>query len=100
MLTGVITQVISDHSPCVPELKKLDSGDLMSAWGGIASLQLGLPAVWTRARERGCTINQLARWMALQTAELVKLEGRKGTFIPNIGLLLNPEHLLLAALLR
>jgi allantoinase len=76
---GVITQVISDHSPCVPELKKLDSGDLMSAWGGIASLQLGLPAVWTRASERGCSINQLARWMALQTAELVKLDQRKGS---------------------
>jgi allantoinase len=53
----------------------------MSAWGGIASLQLGLPAVWTRASERGCTINQLARWMSLQTAELVKLHTKKGTII-------------------
>ena len=43
------TCVVSDHSPCTAELKRLDTGDFGAAWGGIASLQLGLPAVWTEA---------------------------------------------------
>ena len=47
--------VVTDHSPCTAELKRFDSGDFGLAWGGIASLQLGLPAVWTAARERQAT---------------------------------------------
>ena len=50
---GTIDCVVSDHSPCTPELKRLEDGDFGAAWGGIASLQLGLPAVWTQARARG-----------------------------------------------
>ena len=50
---GVIDQVVSDHSPCTADLKALESGDFAAAWGGIASLQLGLPLVWTAARDRG-----------------------------------------------
>ena len=45
--------VVSDHSPCPPELKRLDTGDFGAAWGGIASLQLALPLVWTGARRAG-----------------------------------------------
>lgn len=49
-LKGIITQIVSDHSPCPPHMKKLESGDLMSAWGGISSLGLGLPIIWTQVR--------------------------------------------------
>jgi len=74
---GVIDTVVSDHSPCTPELKRLDSGDFGQAWGGIASLQLGLPAVWTQARERGHGLPDVARWMAEHPARQVGLT-RKG----------------------
>jgi len=74
---GVIGTVVSDHSPCTPELKRLDSGDFGQAWGGIASLQLGLPAVWTQARERGHGLPDVARWMAEHPARQVGLT-RKG----------------------
>jgi allantoinase len=73
----VIDCVVSDHSPCTPELKRLDSGDFGLAWGGIAGLQVGLPAVWTEARRRGCTLADLARWMAEGPARLAGLQ-RKG----------------------
>ncbi|MDQ3403519.1 MAG: allantoinase AllB [Actinomycetota bacterium] len=71
---GVIGVVVSDHSPCVPELKTADFG---TAWGGVASLQLGLPVVWTGARERGFSLVDVARWMASAPADLVGL-ARKG----------------------
>lgn len=60
---GLIDLVVSDHSPSTVDLKRLDTGDFGAAWGGIASLQLGLAAVWTGARERGFTLTDVARWM-------------------------------------
>ena len=74
---GVIGCVVSDHSPCTPDLKRPDTGDFAAAWGGIASLQLGLPIVWTRARGRGHAIADVVRWMAANPAALVGLP-RKG----------------------
>ena len=74
---GVLDCVVSDHSPCTPELKRLDSGDFGLAWGGIAGLQLGLSAVWTEARRRGCNLRDVARWMAGGPARLAGL-ARKG----------------------
>ncbi|KAA9151431.1 allantoinase AllB [Amycolatopsis acidicola] len=71
---GVIDCVVSDHSPCTPELKRPDFGE---AWGGVASLQIGLPAVWTQARGRGHELADVVRWMAARPAELVGLR-RKG----------------------
>ena len=59
----MIDLVVSDHSPSTIDLKCLDTGDFGAAWGGIASLQLGLPAVWTQARERGFDLVDVARWM-------------------------------------
>ncbi|MBI4534817.1 MAG: allantoinase AllB, partial [Ignavibacteriae bacterium] len=50
---SVIDFIVSDHSPCPPELKEIEAGDFQRAWGGISSLQFGLPAVWTEAREQG-----------------------------------------------
>jgi allantoinase len=70
---GVIDCVVSDHSPCPPELKASGSGDFGAAWGGIASLQLGLSAVWTVARRRGRTLDDMVRWMAAAPARLAGL---------------------------
>ncbi|HEY1325020.1 MAG TPA: allantoinase AllB [Streptosporangiaceae bacterium] len=73
---GVIDCVVSDHSPCPPELKSFGSGDFGVAWGGIASLQLGLSAVWTVARRRGRTLDDIARWMASAPAALAGLPSK------------------------
>lgn len=70
---GLIDCVVSDHSPCTPQLKRLDTGDFAEAWGGIASVQLGLPAVWTEARGRGIALTEVVRWMAERPAELAGL---------------------------
>ena len=79
---GVIDLVVTDHSPCPPEMKKIEAGDFREAWGGISSLQLALPAVWTEARKRGFTVADLARWMCAAPARLVGFEGRKGAIAP------------------
>ena len=71
---GVIDCVVSDHSPCPPELKT--PGDFGAAWGGIASLQLGLSAVWTVARRRGRTLDDVVRWMATAPARLAGLSAK------------------------
>ncbi|GGM07734.1 allantoinase AllB [Dactylosporangium sucinum] len=70
---GTISIVVSDHSPSTPALKRRDSGDFAAAWGGIASLQLGLPVMWTAARERGFTLADVVRWMSTGPADLVGL---------------------------
>jgi allantoinase len=79
---GTLDQVVSDHSPCPPELKCRESGDFIAAWGGIASLQLGLAAVWTGMRARGLPLERLARWMCAAPARLVGLGQRKGALAP------------------
>ena len=78
---GLIDAVVSDHSPCPPALKQRDSGDFAAAWGGISSLQLGLPAVWTQARQRGHSLADVARWMAAAPATLAGAP-RKGAIAP------------------
>jgi allantoinase len=78
---GVIDCVVSDHSPCPPELKRLDRGDFGAAWGGISSVQLSLPVVWTQARERGFSLDDVARWMAARPAEIAGLAA-KGSIAP------------------
>jgi allantoinase len=79
---GTIELVVSDHSPCPPLLKRPDGGDFMAAWGGIASLQLALPVVWSEARRRGVGIERLAEWMAAAPARLSGLGARKGRIAP------------------
>ena len=79
---GTIDLVASDHSPCPPELKSLETGDFAAAWGGIASLQLSLPAVWTGASRRGFGLEDVARWMCERPAKLAGLEARKGQIAP------------------
>jgi len=73
---GALTSVVSDHSPCPPDLKRLERGDFGDAWGGIASVQLGLPVVWTAARRRGVALGSVVRWMASAPADLVGLTGK------------------------
>jgi allantoinase len=76
---GDIDLIATDHSPCLPEMKARGEGSFLEAWGGIASLQLALPVVWTEARKRGFQITQVVRWMAEQPAKLAGLEHKKGT---------------------
>ena len=73
---GLIDLVVSDHSPCPPEMKLTGSGDFGRAWGGIASVQLGLPLVWTTARRRGNTLPDVVAWMAQRSADLVGLTAK------------------------
>ncbi|MET8505260.1 allantoinase AllB [Streptomyces sp. NPDC004787] len=75
---GTIDCIVSDHSPSTADLK---TGDFASAWGGISSLQLGLPAIWTEARRRGHDLTDLARWMSTAPARLAGLT-RKGAIEP------------------
>ncbi|MFG1810343.1 allantoinase AllB [Streptomyces sp. NPDC049040] len=74
---GTLDCVVSDHSPSTIDLKAKDTGDFAAAWGGISSLQLGLPAVWTEARRRGHSLCDVARWMSAGPAALAGL-GAKG----------------------
>jgi allantoinase len=76
---GVLDMVVSDHSPCTPALK---AGGFMGAWGGIASLQFALPAVWTEARRRGVGLAAIVAWMSERPAALAGLDHRKGRLAP------------------
>ncbi len=105
LAAGEIDLVASDHSPAPPALKRRETGDFAAAWGGISSLQLALPAVWTGASRRGHSLADVARWMSRAPARLAGLEDRKGRiavgldadfaiFDPEAGLEVAPEALL------
>jgi allantoinase len=79
---GRLDAVVSDHSPSPAAMKRRDEGDFLRAWGGIASLQLRLPAVWTEARARGCRPEELVPWLCGGPARLVGLDRRKGAIAP------------------
>ncbi|GIF74323.1 allantoinase AllB [Asanoa siamensis] len=81
LAAGDLDIVVSDHSPSTPALKGFEAGDFAAAWGGIASLQLGLPLVWTAAAARGHDIADVVRWMATAPADLVGLR-HKGRIEP------------------
>ncbi|MER5806980.1 allantoinase AllB [Streptomyces sp. NPDC002033] len=72
---GTIDCIVSDHSPSTADLK---TGDFATAWGGISSLQLGLPAIWTEARKRGHTLEDVVRWMSAAPAALAGLAAKGG----------------------
>jgi len=74
-----IDMIVSDHSPCPPEMKLPETGNFLEAWGGISSLQLRLPAVWTESKQRGFSLDQLTRWLCSAPARLVGLEQKKGS---------------------
>ncbi|EGG22030.1 allantoinase [Cavenderia fasciculata] len=75
----IVGLVVSDHSPCTINLKLLESGDFMKAWGGISSLQLGLSIVWTECKKRGIPMYRLTEWMSDAPARLVNLNDKKGS---------------------
>ncbi|TWT76111.1 Allantoinase [Posidoniimonas polymericola] len=71
---GVIDLIATDHSPCPPSLKRLEDGDFTQAWGGVSSLQIGLPAVWTEAHRRGHSLEQVVEWLSAAPARLVGIK--------------------------
>jgi allantoinase len=82
LLAGQIDMIATDHSPAPVSLKHVDEGNFIAAWGGIASLQVALPAVWSQARTRGASELDLARWLSEAPARLAGLYPRKGVIAP------------------
>jgi allantoinase len=104
LIAGDIDLVASDHSPCPPEMKET-GGDFFAAWGGIASLQLSLSAVWTGTRARGLKPERIAQWMSAAPARLAGLQYRKGALAagydadivvwePEVRFIVDPTELL------
>src|SRR5437763_14449180 len=79
---GLFTAIVSDHSPCTPELKRMGEGDIARAWGGIASLQFALPIVWTEARRRQVAFKKIVELMSIAPGALAGIGHRKGTLDP------------------
>jgi allantoinase len=80
---GTLDLVATDHSPAPPAMKRPDgTGDFVAAWGGIASLELSLAAVWTRLRAFGAPLSTLARWMSEAPAALAGFADSKGRIAP------------------
>jgi len=79
---GVLDLIASDHSPCPPELKRMDAGDFAAAWGGISGLQLSLPVVWKHAAARGFGLLDIVRWMCEGPARLAGVDAFKGRLAP------------------
>lgn len=77
-----LSMIVSDHSPCPPILKHADVGDFFVAWGGIASLQLGMSIIWTAMHQRGLGVERLSQWMSAAPAALAGLGDRKGRIAP------------------
>ena len=75
---GIIDLVATDHSPCPPAMKRLEERNFSTAWGGIASLSLALPVMWTEASRRGFSLTDISRWMAEEPARLARCNSRKG----------------------
>ena len=75
---GVIDLVATDHSPCPPAMKRIEEKNFSTAWGGIASLSVALPVMWTEASQRGFSLTDLTRWMSQNPAQLAGCDGRKG----------------------
>lgn len=83
LLDGVIDTIGSDHSPCPPAMKHLDTGDFTKAWGGISSLQLTLSTMWTMMNRHGCSdLRKLAQWLSAAPAKLIGFSDRKGKIAP------------------
>ncbi|MBI4369458.1 MAG: allantoinase AllB [Elusimicrobia bacterium] len=79
---GIVDFVVSDHSPCPAEMKLLDTGDFMRAWGGISSLQFGLSSIWTQSKNHEFDLCDIVRWMSERPARFAGLGTRKGRIAP------------------
>lgn len=73
LMASDIDLIATDHSPCPPELKNLDTGDFATAWGGISSVQYLLPIIWSAMHGAGATPSDLARWLCQKPAEMLGL---------------------------
>ena len=83
LIQGDIDFVVSDHSPCTVELKRLEDGDFMKAWGGIGGLGLGLSLLWTEASKRRVGMSKVLEWVAEKPARQVRIEESKGSLKAN-----------------
>jgi allantoinase len=91
---GIIDMIVTDHSPCPPEMKREDSGRFDQAWGGIASLSLALPIIHTDCSRRGFTLDDIVRWMSSAPAALAGISHRAGALEPGRDasfIIFNPE---------
>jgi len=75
---GIIDFVATDHSPSLPEMKEMQNGDFMKAWGGISSIQFALPVLWTAAKKHNCSLNDMTKWLCEKPAALPGLHHTKG----------------------
>ncbi|MGP5015265.1 allantoinase AllB [Glutamicibacter sp. BW77] len=73
---GIIDCIVSDHSPSTVDLKDVENGDFGVAWGGVASLQLGLPLIWSEAKKRGLQLEQVVQWMGVNPSKLAGLSAK------------------------
>ena len=92
---GIIDFVATDHSPATPDLKEIESGDFTKAWGGIASIQFALPVLWTAAKSRGFTLNDVSRWLSANPAKLISQNANKGIIAEGSDadlIVMNPEE--------
>ena len=92
---GTIDMIGTDHSPCPPEMKRAEEGSFLTSWGGIASLSLGLPVMWTEMQRRGFGLDRLAHWMSTSPAQLAGLARTKGRIAEGFDadlVILEPEE--------
>ncbi|MFF5792600.1 allantoinase AllB [Paeniglutamicibacter sp. NPDC012692] len=80
---GVIDCIVSDHSPSTLDLKDIENGDFGVAWGGVASLQLGLALIWTEAQRRGIKLETVLKWMSTRPAEIAGLHHKGAIALGN-----------------
>ncbi|KAG0613441.1 hypothetical protein M758_6G102600 [Ceratodon purpureus] len=78
LMGGDIDMITTDHSPSTIDLKLLEEGDFLKAWGGISGIQFALPATWTHGSARGMTIEQMSKWWSTGPAKMANLP-RKGS---------------------
>ena len=78
VIDGTIDMVVSDHSPCVASLKRLDDGNVMEAWGGISSLGFGLYLLWEEGLQRGLSVGRIVQLLSENPARLAGLQGHVG----------------------
>lgn len=70
--------IVTDHSPCPPEMKGMEAGRFDLAWGGIAGLSVALPVIYTECLRRGFGLEEIARWMSSGPAALAGIGSKAG----------------------
>ena len=79
VIDGTLCAVGSDHSPCALEEKKIDSGDVWQAWGGISGIQSTFQVVYDQAvNKRNLSPSLIAKCLSEGPAKRFALYGKKG----------------------